>query len=516
MRITSLSKVIFNMVKSGEPKAGEVVRIANGLCQKSARHREVLSAEMLPKAIRTKLQEFGISNPTVMTGYNSHKGSVVAGVTIKDGKRTVGHAAVGFDKTKGDAPILQIRGKVLNENKEEMAKLQYSMNPNAPLENVDNAATSMSKRNGNINVHSEIGNNHYYDLTINPQRIEASSMGRAIPKGACSEKELKDMYKDLQADDFPWQVQRVDKKFTELFSEKPVTAKAAAAAQETPVSPITAKELQTLSGDTVDFTSKLLKTPKGKTLESCKVVDCGVFKKAGGLTKLKKTLAKSAKTGKPKLGAPAARTSTHYGKHKVKRYLYHMTSEENYKKMLETGKITTTSDMQLDYQGVFMTELENLAKKWRNSKEWDFIPENKDGMFLSLALLKQTSKDSGKIVCLRIPTKNLDHDMLKIRSQNKLGLAEKDSSSRIKEHITKGAPAKDANLYKQRKEAIEYIYQDDIPMDNVELVGMTEIPEITMDNLAVWSKAEQRNVVLDALKKLFQGQPEAKGIDAMV
>ena len=155
-------------------------------------------------------------------------------------------------------------------------------------------------------------------------------------------------------------------------------------------------------------------------------------------------------------------------------------------------------------------------KKWRNSKEWDFFPENKDGMFLSLALLKQTSKDSGKIVCLRIPTKNLDHDMLKIRSQNRLGLAEKDSSGRIIEHITKGAPAKDANLYKQRKEAIEYIYQDDIPMDNVELVGMTEIPEITMDNLAVWSKAEQRNVVLDALKKLFQGQPEAKGLDAMV
>ena len=513
MRITSLSKVIFNVIKKGTPSAKEVADTANKFCQKEARHREFLSAEMLPKEVRTKLQEFGISNPGVMTGYNSHNGSVVAGVIVKDGKRTVGSVAVGLDKTRGSASILQVRGKVLNKNKEELAKLQFLMNPNAPVENVGNLATSMSRRNGNINVHSEIGNNHYYDLTINPQRIEASSMGRAIPKGACSEKELKDMYKDLQADDFPWQVQRVDKKFTELFSEKPVTAKAAAAAQETPVSPITTEEAQVMAEN---FTDELLKTPKGKTLESCKVVDCGVFKKAGGLTKLKKTLAKSAKTGKPKLGAPAARTSTHYGKHKVKRYLYHMTSEENYKKMLETGKITTTSDMQLDYQGVFMTELENLAKKWRNSKEWDFIPENKDGMFLSLALLKQTSKDSGKIVCLRIPTKNLDHDMLKIRSQNRLGLAEKDSSGRIIEHITKGAPAKDANLYKQRKEAIEYIYQDDIPMDNVELVGMTEIPEITMDNLAVWSKAEQRNVVLDALKKLFQGQPEAKGIDAMV
>ncbi len=513
MRITSLSKVIFNVIKKGTPSAKEVADTANKFCQKEARHREFLSAEMLPKEVRTKLQEFGISNPGVMTGYNSHNGSVVAGVIVKDGKRTVGSVAVGLDKTRGSAPILQVRGKVLNKNKEELAKLQFLMNPNAPVENVGNLATSMSRRNGNINVHSEIGNNHYYDLTINPQRIEASSMGRAIPKGACSEKELKDMYKDLQADDFPWQVQRVDKKFTELFSEKPVTAKAAAAAQETPVSPITTEKAQVMAEN---FTDELLKTPKGKTLESCKVVDCGVFKKAGGLTKLKKTLAKSAKTGKPKLGAPAARTSTHYGKHKVKRYLYHMTSEENYKKMLETGKITTTSDMQLDYQGVFMTELENLAKKWRNSKEWDFIPENKDGMFLSLALLKQTSKDSGKIVCLRIPTKNLDHDMLKIRSQNKLGLAEKDSSSRIKEHITKGAPAKDANLYKQRKEAIEYIYQDDIPMDKVELVGMTDVPKINYESFKTWSGKEQRNVVLDALRNIFNGQPEAKGIDAMV
>lgn len=482
MRITSLSKVIFNMVKSGEPKAGEVVRIANGLCQKSARHREVLSAEMLPKAIRTKLQEFGISNPGVMTGYNSHNGSVVAGVIVKDGKRTVGSVAVGLDKTRGSAPILQVRGKVLNKNKEELAKLQYLMNPNAPVENVGNLATSMSRRNGNINVHSEIGNNHYYDLTVNPQRIEASPMGKAIPKDAYGEKELKYMYRDLQADNFPWQTRKVDKKFTELFTEK---TPAQAAAKEATVSQITAKEINTLAKDTVEFTEKL-----------------------------KKPLVKSAEISKSKLAEPAA----HYGKHKVKRYLYHLTTEENYHQMLETGRIRTSGDdNRLDYPGIFMTELENLAKHWRTSKEWNsVIPENKDGVFLSLALLEQASKSSGKIVCLRIPTKYLDHDMLKIRSQNKLCLSEELDTGSIVEHVRTGAPAKDANLYKQRKEAIEYIYQDDIPMDKVELVGMTDVPKINYESFKTWSGKEQRNVVLDALRNIFNGQPEAKGIDAMV
>lgn len=505
MRITSLSKVIFNVIKKGTPSAKEVADTANKFCQKEARHREFLSAEMLPKEVRTKLQEFGISNPGVMTGYNSHNGSVVAGVIVKDGKRTVGSVAVGLDKTRGSAPILQVRGKVLNKNKEELAKLQYLMNPNAPVENVDNLATSMSRRNGNINVHSEIGNNHYYDLTVNPQRIEASPMGKAIPKDAYGEKELKYMYRDLQADNFPWQTRKVDKKFTELFTEK------------TPVQ-AAAKEINTLAEDTVDFTSKLLKTPEVKTLESGKVVDCGVFNKAGELTQLNEALVKSSKTGKPKLGTPTAQTSTHYGKHKVKRYLYHLTTEENYHQMLETGRIRTSGDdNRLDYPGIFMTELENLAKHWRTSKEWNsVIPENKDGVFLSLALLEQASKSSGKIVCLRIPTKYLDHDMLKIRSQNKLCLSEELDTGSIVEHVRTGAPAKDANLYKQRKEAIEYIYQDEIPMDKVELVGMTDVPKINYESFKTWSGKEQRNVVLDALRNIFNGQPEAKGIDAMV
>ena len=48
----------------------------------------------------------------------------------------------------------------------------------------------------------------------------------------------------------------------------------------------------------------------------------------------------------------------HYGKHKIKRYLYHFTSEENYRKMLESGVMNTSRDGALGIlNGVFMTVL---------------------------------------------------------------------------------------------------------------------------------------------------------------
>lgn len=208
--------------------------------------------------------------------------------------------------------------------------------------------------------------------------------------------------------------------------------------------------------------------------------------------------------------------NTHYGKHKIKRYLYHLTSEENYQKMVESGKIKLTADSQLPYYGIFMIDLENLAKQWRTSKDWNHkIPENKNGIFLSAALLKQAAKGADNLVCLRIPTKYLNHDMLKIRSQNRL-FRTKTESTQVKEHIKNGAPAKDANLYKQRKEAIEYIYQEEIPIDKVELAGTSPNPKISMNNMEKWTFAEQRKIIADTLRNIFQNTPEAKGLDSIV
>lgn len=75
---------------------------------------------MLPKDVKKTLNMLEISNPSLMTGYNSRSGSVVAGVRVMDGRRIVGHIAVGLDKTRGAAPILRFKGKVFDKLKNEM------------------------------------------------------------------------------------------------------------------------------------------------------------------------------------------------------------------------------------------------------------------------------------------------------------------------------------------------------------------------------------------------------------
>ena len=88
--------------------------------------------------------------------------------------------------------------------------------------------------------------------------------------------------------------------------------------------------------------------------------------------------------------------------------------------------------------------------------------------------------------------------------------------NRYAEHVKKGAPAKDSSLYKKRKEAIEYIYQEDIPLDKTELVGEIDISHISIDTALSWSKHQQKDEVKAVLRRIFSGQPEQKAIDAMV
>lgn len=221
--------------------------------------------------------------------------------------------------------------------------------------------------------------------------------------------------------------------------------------------------------------------------------------------------AQSAKANAPKVH--------HYGKHKIKRYLYHMTSEENYQSMLRDGKIHVPDDAHMNEQGVFMTDLQNLLKRWRYSKDWS---QDDIKMNLSLALLGQVSKSGNKIVCLRIPTAALDHDLLKIRSQNRLfrgrSAMQKWSIPKIYAHKVDGAPAVEAGRYKQRKEALEYIYPQDIPMDNVELVGRADVDiekrfnTCGMDIKDVFSENNQTSAVMNVFRNLFSNQPEEKAV----
>ena len=58
-----------------------------------------------------------------------------------------------------------------------------------------------------------------------------------------------------------------------------------------------------------------------------------------------------------------------YGKHKVPRFIYHMTNKENYKKIMESGELRTSQDA-LFGEGVFTMELDNFFRHWRKDKAW--------------------------------------------------------------------------------------------------------------------------------------------------
>lgn len=199
-----------------------------------------------------------------------------------------------------------------------------------------------------------------------------------------------------------------------------------------------------------------------------------------------------------------------YGKHKVPRFIYHMTNKSNYEAMMKDGFIKTSVDVTMG-KGVFATELTNLFKWWQKDKSWE-------NASLQEGLIRQVAKGKDEIVILKIPTANLDHDKLKIRSQNSLFSwknsetvnkmsdeidkefdtfkpkdgeswfekyavlvrehIKKQESSAVVTHLMEGTPAKNSGLFEQRGEAIEYVYREDIPIADVQKIGEVNVKEL--------------------------------------
>lgn len=186
------------------------------------------------------------------------------------------------------------------------------------------------------------------------------------------------------------------------------------------------------------------------------------------------------------------------GKPDVPRYLYHMTRKKNYEQILEKGLINAYSDTgHSDLFGVFMFDLKNFEKRWANT--WFNIDDMK--VNLGRALLSKHSCDDsviGKaedIVMLRIPTKNMDINKLKIRRQDIVQFDESDSAIY-------------QSVYTRRKIPIEYIYESDIDVSDVQKIGEMSI--------RIKNQEEFKKIIelkpFDLLLKLFKGQPEEKGI----
>ena len=227
------------------------------------------------------------------------------------------------------------------------------------------------------------------------------------------------------------------------------------------------------------------------------------------------------------------------GKHKIPRFIYHMTNKRNYESMLCDGIIKTSPDELLG-NGVFATELTNLFKRWRKCKSWGSVS-------LQERLIEQVAKGNDEIVILKIPTAKLDSDKLVIRSQNRLfnwafsdnaedafkqirkmgnesspngwlnkvreilkDIITKQESKKSADHLTTGASAKMSGLYKQRKEALEYVYLDNISMSNVEKIGEVNIAELRKN-----TEYDPIRPMKSIFTNLLKGTPEVKGAELL-
>lgn len=199
----------------------------------------------------------------------------------------------------------------------------------------------------------------------------------------------------------------------------------------------------------------------------------------------------------------------------IPRFIYHLTTRSNYEKIISTGKLLAKNE-ELAGKAVFMFDMKNLSKCWRSQFFHDKKTELAD------ALVNYVKKDDSGFALLRIPTSNLSSGKLRVRSQKRLfseaerlcgiykkkiaqhartraalaeaerlrleksGLSRREVIDSIDDwylnyekrfpipkiedvardygisKCTLGETARKRKLYEQRKEAIEYIYPEDI------------------------------------------------------
>lgn len=194
-----------------------------------------------------------------------------------------------------------------------------------------------------------------------------------------------------------------------------------------------------------------------------------------------------------KLGRTIIKNSgviTKTGKPNIPRYLYHVTSKQNYESMLRSGYIEARKDC-TEMKGVFMFDIINFLKRWVNTCT------NK--LNLGTCLILKPAADNGNevdTVLLRISTKNMDINKLKIRPQD---IARPSSDSAVYQSV-----------YTRRKIPIEYIYENDINISDIAKIGEThtKIVAFSISDLKEIFTEKPFNILV----KLVKGQPEEKAV----
>lgn len=195
-------------------------------------------------------------------------------------------------------------------------------------------------------------------------------------------------------------------------------------------------------------------------------------------------------------------TGTQLGRRNLPRYLYHITTENNYQQMLKDGYIKGHHDLDLNthLSGVFLFDLKNFSKRWTTMGI-----DLGDKLFtFAKGLIMQASKDDSNLVVLKISTKTLSQNKLKCRNQ----------LTDSKTHNTYGDFATNQKHYTRKKNAIEYINEGNIPIQNVTKIGEANVGfnlHKAMENLSenIFDKIDVKKI----LQNLFKNTPEGKCIN---
>lgn len=206
-----------------------------------------------------------------------------------------------------------------------------------------------------------------------------------------------------------------------------------------------------------------------------------------------------------------------FEKQKTPRYIYHFTNRKAYNSMLNDGFIRAGDrDPYNTKPSVYAVDLVNFMKFWGHHKSWDEKGEPlQESLFRAVVKwFKSTHEGASALVLLRIPTKYLDSDKLKIRSQHlffetlesKTKLSTLDEGAR--KHLQCFTPASETKRYTGKKKAIEYVYQKDIPIDFVTRIGeIINIPNLR--NTPEFRGGDHAGFILS---RLLEGCKEARAL----
>ena len=151
-------------------------------------------------------------------------------------------------------------------------------------------------------------------------------------------------------------------------------------------------------------------------------------------------------------------------------FIYHITSKENYEKILKDGKMKISScegNSVNGCKGIYFVDKDNFLNKWVGRKEPELF--GSDTFDVGELLMIWTCKSTNGTVAIKIPTDQLDKSQLRFRPYLialKEAIETLNPETNIVESkmVKEGLPIEDLSKY-VNSEPVEYVYFGEITSD---------------------------------------------------